>query len=422
MISVLRDGSGFVPKADTVVEAGDEVLVVLDPGLEETSRASSSARTAVADARVLIVGAGAAGAACAEALRGRRLRRLGGARGARRRPALRAARSARRTTCGRRVARADLPRAAGRARPADPHERHEARHRGPRGQAAGEELSFGQAVLATGANVRRLRVDGAELEGIHYLRALGNADAIRADAEDAERVVLVGGSYIACEVAASLTAQGRACTLVMQEAGPLSPASGHGGRVLRRRPARPRDRLGRQRRAGALRGRRPRPAGGHRVGPRRRGGSRRHGHRRHPGRHARPPAGLDSARRAASPARRCWRPRRRGSGRRATCASTTRSSTAAGCASSTGRSRVPRAPRSRAHHRLARAVREIPYFWSDLADWCTLEYVGPAASWDEEVVRGSIEDGSSRSSTSPMAASPPRSRSAVPMISTARAS
>ena len=35
MISVLRDGSGFVPKADTVVEAGDEVLVVLDPGLEE---------------------------------------------------------------------------------------------------------------------------------------------------------------------------------------------------------------------------------------------------------------------------------------------------------------------------------------------------------------------------------------------------
>ena len=29
-------GSGFVPKADTVIEAGDEVLLVLDPGLEET--------------------------------------------------------------------------------------------------------------------------------------------------------------------------------------------------------------------------------------------------------------------------------------------------------------------------------------------------------------------------------------------------
>jgi 3-phenylpropionate/trans-cinnamate dioxygenase ferredoxin reductase subunit len=36
---------------------------------------------------------------------------------------------------------------------------------------------------------------------------------------------------------------------------------------------------------------------------------------------------------------------------------------------------------------------EIPYFWSDLADWCTLEYVGPADQWDEEVVRGSVDDG-----------------------------
>jgi 3-phenylpropionate/trans-cinnamate dioxygenase ferredoxin reductase component len=36
---------------------------------------------------------------------------------------------------------------------------------------------------------------------------------------------------------------------------------------------------------------------------------------------------------------------------------------------------------------------EIPYFWSDLGDWCTLEYVGPAAQWDREVVRGSLEEG-----------------------------
>jgi trk system potassium uptake protein TrkA len=34
IISVLRDGRGFVPKAETVIEAGDEVLLVLDPGLE----------------------------------------------------------------------------------------------------------------------------------------------------------------------------------------------------------------------------------------------------------------------------------------------------------------------------------------------------------------------------------------------------
>ena len=46
-----------------------------------------------------------------------------------------------------------------------------------------DEIEFGKALIATGANVRRLRVDGADLEGIHYLRAFGNSDAIRADAE-----------------------------------------------------------------------------------------------------------------------------------------------------------------------------------------------------------------------------------------------
>src|ERR671938_457802 len=35
IISILRDGGGFVPKADTTIQGGDEVLVVLDPGLEE---------------------------------------------------------------------------------------------------------------------------------------------------------------------------------------------------------------------------------------------------------------------------------------------------------------------------------------------------------------------------------------------------
>jgi trk system potassium uptake protein TrkA len=36
VISVLRGGSGFVPKADSVIEEGDEVLLVLDPGLEDS--------------------------------------------------------------------------------------------------------------------------------------------------------------------------------------------------------------------------------------------------------------------------------------------------------------------------------------------------------------------------------------------------
>jgi len=36
----------------------------------------------------------------------------------------------------------------------------------------------------------------------------------------------------------------------------------------------------------------------------------------------------------------------------------------------------------------------VPYFFSVLGDWGELEYVGPAYEWDEEIVRGSTEDGS----------------------------
>jgi trk system potassium uptake protein len=39
LISVLRDGKGFVPSADTVLEPGDEVLAVLDPGKEDDLKA-----------------------------------------------------------------------------------------------------------------------------------------------------------------------------------------------------------------------------------------------------------------------------------------------------------------------------------------------------------------------------------------------
>src|SRR5215211_3604631 len=35
LISVLREGTGFVPNSDTVLQAGDEILAVLDPRVEE---------------------------------------------------------------------------------------------------------------------------------------------------------------------------------------------------------------------------------------------------------------------------------------------------------------------------------------------------------------------------------------------------
>ena len=48
IISLLRGGHGFVPKADTIIEAGDEVLLVLDPGLEDaiTAQFAPSSRDA----------------------------------------------------------------------------------------------------------------------------------------------------------------------------------------------------------------------------------------------------------------------------------------------------------------------------------------------------------------------------------------
>ncbi len=88
-----------------------------------------------------------------------------------------------------------------------------------------QEIGFGQALVATGANVRRLNVPGAELEGIHCLRTFGNSDAIRENAAG-KRVVLIGGSYIASEVAATLTELGSTCTMVMMEPAALSRTFG----------------------------------------------------------------------------------------------------------------------------------------------------------------------------------------------------
>jgi 3-phenylpropionate/trans-cinnamate dioxygenase ferredoxin reductase subunit len=89
-----------------------------------------------------------------------------------------------------------------------------------------EEISFKQALVATGADVNILRVEGTELEGIHYLRTFKTSDEIQEDAESAEHVILIGGSFIGTEVAASLTAKGKRCTIVMMEEVATSRAFG----------------------------------------------------------------------------------------------------------------------------------------------------------------------------------------------------
>ena len=81
----------------------------------------------------------------------------------------------------------------------------------------GDEVVFDKALLATGANVRRLHPGHSDLEGIHYLRTIPTADAIAADASATEHVVCIGGSFISCEVAATLTARGNRCAIVMLE-------------------------------------------------------------------------------------------------------------------------------------------------------------------------------------------------------------
>jgi 3-phenylpropionate/trans-cinnamate dioxygenase ferredoxin reductase subunit len=41
----------------------------------------------------------------------------------------------------------------------------------------------------------------------------------------------------------------------------------------------------------------------------------------------------------------------------------------------------------------AKPYEVVPYFFSDLADWASLEYVGPATDWDEEIWRGDRDAG-----------------------------
>jgi 3-phenylpropionate/trans-cinnamate dioxygenase ferredoxin reductase component len=80
------------------------------------------------------------------------------------------------------------------------------------------EIAFEKALLATGSNVHILHVDGARLDGIHYLRTIRNADAIEEELAAAERIAVIGGSYIGTELAASFTKLGKRCEMVMLEA------------------------------------------------------------------------------------------------------------------------------------------------------------------------------------------------------------
>jgi 3-phenylpropionate/trans-cinnamate dioxygenase ferredoxin reductase subunit len=78
----------------------------------------------------------------------------------------------------------------------------------------GRQVEYDQLLLATGAAPRRLRLPGAELGGIHHLRELEDARALRSDLRPGRRVVLLGGGVIGLEVAASAAALGLSVTVL----------------------------------------------------------------------------------------------------------------------------------------------------------------------------------------------------------------
>jgi 3-phenylpropionate/trans-cinnamate dioxygenase ferredoxin reductase subunit len=260
-----------------------------------------------------------------------------------------------------------------------------------------DTVTFSHALVATGAMVRRLPLDGADKDGIHFLRAPGNADALRKDVEGAGKVVLVGGSYIGCETAASLTTLGKDCTIVMLEEEPLERHFGTtAGRyfrsVLEAHGVTVRGGVDVEAFAGD----------GERVeGVRLVGGEVVAGDAVVCGVGAIPDVML--ARKSGLPI---------GALGGVSCDAGLRVQGFDGIYAAGDMceyfSQVHQRELRVEHEEhaaaqgatAARAIMgsdephlEVPYFFSDLADWCSLEYVGPAADWAREELEGSVEDG-----------------------------
>lgn len=89
----------------------------------------------------------------------------------------------------------------------------------------GEEVAFDRLVIATGAHPRRLR--GAEPgPGVHYLRTIDDALALRDDLVTAEQAVVIGAGFIGLEVAASAHQLGVHVTVMEALPVPLERAIG----------------------------------------------------------------------------------------------------------------------------------------------------------------------------------------------------
>ena len=89
--------------------------------------------------------------------------------------------------------------------------------------ADGDELPYDRLILATGSRARRWPGPGGELEGVHVLRSLDDALALRAALERRPRVVVVGAGFIGCEVAQTARKQGLDVTLIDIAPTPMLP-------------------------------------------------------------------------------------------------------------------------------------------------------------------------------------------------------
>jgi NADPH-dependent 2,4-dienoyl-CoA reductase/sulfur reductase-like enzyme/nitrite reductase/ring-hydroxylating ferredoxin subunit len=92
--------------------------------------------------------------------------------------------------------------------------------------ADGSDRKFDALLLATGAEPVKLRIPGADSPHVCYLRSQSDCRAIIAKADKAKRVVLIGASFIAMEVAASLIERKLQVHVVAPEAVPMETILG----------------------------------------------------------------------------------------------------------------------------------------------------------------------------------------------------
>lgn len=79
---------------------------------------------------------------------------------------------------------------------------------------SGDDISYDTLILALGSRVRQLPIEGADLNGVHYLRSIADVDGIRSELESKKNAVIVGAGYIGLEVAAVTRQLGLDVTVV----------------------------------------------------------------------------------------------------------------------------------------------------------------------------------------------------------------